>query len=293
MDLPQKPMLIVPPAPARWPAMADLYQHQRPPWTADLERRITQGVPGAHDVYAVLALAGRFVAGACINKFGDFGVLGHCYTRPECRRQGAARRLIEGLLSWFDMTGGKWLYLAATADLAEGLFGKFGFSTLHRVPWASAVRVTMLRARGGDGENSLAEDQGEVTVRPLSRAAWPTMVALLQYCPGPDPRVSIAESAVIAELFALDLIDHQEHSEWQLLGAFRGARLVGLATVALDHAGTRTQAMLIPHAGTPAELRNAVTELARGKGYEHVDFPMETVLQHESETPPTELPPVQ
>lgn len=290
MDLPQKPMLIVPPAPTRWPALADLYQHQRPPWAADLERRITRGVPGAHDVYAVLSLAGRFVAGACINKFGEFGVLGHCYTRPECRRQGAARKLIDGLLSWFDMTGGKWLYLAATADLADGLFGKFGFSTLHHVPWASAARVTMLRMRGGS-ENPLAEDAGEATIRPLSRAEWPTMVALLQYCPGPDPRVSVAESAVIAELFALDLIDHQEHSEWQLLGAFRGPRLVGLATVAMDREGARTHAMLIPQTGAPVELRNAIVELAHGRGYEQVDFPMEAIVQRELDTPPPESPP--
>jgi hypothetical protein len=118
---------------------------------------------------------------------------------------------------------------------------------------------------------------GDTVVRDVTRADWPAMVTLLQYSPGPDPRVPLDESAVTAEVFTLDLIDHTERGACALKGAFRGARLVGLATVAIDRSGERTYGMLIPHSAPPPELRAAVLEFAQSKGYAHVDFPMEAL----------------
>jgi len=270
-----KPILIIPPAPARWPAIQELLRHKGEPWLTDLERRFVTGVPGAQDAYAVLPAGGPLLASACINKCGDVGVLGHCFTRPEHRRRGYARQLVETLLSWFDMTGGKWLFLGTTTELDEGLYRKFGFAPLRRAAWAPYDRLTMCRIGAGVTGDPFITAADGVTVRELTRAAWPAMVTLLQYRPGPDPRVPLEESAVIAEAFTLDLIAHQERGACSLQGAFRGPRLVGLATVATDREGARTYAMLIPHADAPPELRAAVTELARGRGYTQVDFPME------------------
>ncbi len=272
-----KPLLLIPPAAARWPALHDLFSHKGPPWTTDIELRFVSGVAGAQDVYAVMPEAGRFMAGACINKWGDVGILGHCYTRPERRRQGYARRLVEALLAWFDMRGGRWLVLTTTGDLAEGVYAKFGFGVLRRLAWQPRERVTMLRARAVGGDDPFADVTGDVTVRDVARAQWPALVTLLQFQLGPDPRVSVAESAVVAELFTLDLLDHQECGKCRLLGAFRGERLVGLASVATDAAGPRTYAMLMPHVAAPAELRDAVRVAAHERDYADVDFPMEAL----------------
>jgi GNAT superfamily N-acetyltransferase len=286
-----KPVLIIPPAPARWPMLEDLYRHKGQPWLADIERRLIHGVPGAQDVYAVIPAGGQALAGVCVNKFGDVGVLGHCYTRPEHRRRGYGRRLMETVLSWFDMTGGKWLFLGTTAELDEGLYRKFGFLPLRRIAWSPYDRLTMLRRGRGAAEDPYAGLAGEVAVRDVTRAEWPALVAMLQYHPGPDPRVPLDESAVTAEAFTLDLIGHAERGVCGLQGAFHGPRPVGLATIATDRTGERTYGMLIPHTDAPPELPAAAIEFARSKGYTQVEFPMEALRPTTPPPPPPQSDP--
>jgi GNAT superfamily N-acetyltransferase len=270
-----KPLLIIPPAPARWPALHDLLRHKGQPWLRDIEQRSLRGVPSAQDVCGVMQAGGQFFASACINKYGDVGVLGHCFTRPEHRRQGHARRLVEAVVSWFDMTGGQWLFLGTTAELDEGFYRKFGFQPLRRVAWTPYDHLTMWRPGRGASGDPFANLAGDITIRDLTRAEWPAMVTLLQYCPGPDPRVPLDESAVTAEAFTLDLIDHLERGACALKGAFRGPRLTGLATIATDRSGEQTFGLLVPHTGAPPELLAAAIEFAHGRGYTRVDFPME------------------
>ena len=272
-----KPLLIIPPAPARWPALEDLLRHRGLPWLPDIAQRFGPGILGAQDALAVLPAAGQFLASACINKCGDVGVLGHCYTRPEHRLHGFARRLVETVVSWFDMTGGKWLFLGTTAELDEPFYRKFGFAPLHRVAWKPYDHVMTLRIGRGVTDDPLTGVGGDVAVRTISRAEWPAMVALLQYRRGADPRVTLHESAVTAEVFTLDLIEHQERGACRLLGAFQGPRLVGIATVATDRVGDRTYAMLLPHTDPPLALRAAVEAFAESRGYAHVDYPMEAL----------------
>ncbi|MCK4340161.1 MAG: GNAT family N-acetyltransferase [Phycisphaerae bacterium] len=272
-----KPLLIVPPAPSRWRGLQELLQHKGLPWLLDIERRVTQELPGAEDVYAVMASGGQYLASACINKRGDVGVLGHVFTRKEHRGRGHARKLTETVLSWFDMTGGKWLFLSTTTEFDPDLYRKFGFEPICRAVWAPHDRVTMLRSGTGVGGDPLAEAGGDMVVRDLTRADWPAMVALLQYRLGPDPRVPLGESAVTAEVFTLDLVAHLEKEVCQLKGAFQGPRLVGLATIATDQPAERTYAMMMPHRDAPPELRQAVLEFARTRGYAQVDFPMEAL----------------
>lgn len=272
-----KPLLIVPPAPARWPALLELLRHKGQPWLNDLERRVCEGIPGAEDAYAVMPAGGQYLASGCINKRGDIGILGHVFTRPDHRRRGHARLLTETLLSWFEMTGGRWLYLGTTAELDEGLYRKFGFRPFRRAAWAPHDRLTMLRTGAGVTEDPLADGHEDVAIRDLTRADWPLMVALLQHREGPDPRVPLGESAVTAEVFTLDLVIHLERGACLLKGAFGGPRLLGVASVATDQPGERTYAMLMPCAGAPPQLRQAAIELAHSKGYTQVDFPMEAL----------------
>ncbi len=273
-----KPLLIVPPAPGRWPALRDLLAHEGAAPLADLEHRFVPGVAGGQDAYAVIVSGGQLLSVAGINKHGDLGVLGQVYTRPEHRGRGYARKVTETVLGWFEMTGGKWLFLTTTDELDEGLYWKFGFAQLHRAEWAPHNRLVMVRIAQGVTSEPLDDAGDSTAVRDVGRVEWPAMVALLQYQAGPDPRVPLAESAVTAELFTLDLLAHEDRGSCQLKGAFRGQRLVGLGSVATDQPGSRTYAMLIPHADTPPELRAAILDLAHAKGYTQVDFPMETLV---------------
>lgn len=273
-----KPLLVIPPAPARWSPLDELLREYLPPrWLHNLEQRVRHGVSGATDAIVVIPAGGNDLAAGWIHKTGELGLLGSVYTRPEHRTRGLARRIIETALSWFDMTGGKWLYLSATRELEDEVFHKFGFELLRQAAWEPHDRMTLVRRSPGVTGEPVADASQPVTVRDIARGEWVDMVAVLQSAPGPDPRVPLGESAVAAEVLALDLVDHQERGACQLKGAFRGTRLVAFATVATDQPGQRSYAMLIPHTDAPAELRQAVIDFAASHGYSHVDFPMEAL----------------
>lgn len=273
-----KPLLVIPPAPARWTALEELLREHLPsPWLSDLSRRVRSGIQNSDDAIAIMPAGGLDLAAAYIHKRRDVGLLGTVFTRPEHRKRGIARVLTEALLAWFDMTGGRWLFLSATRELEDGLFRKFGFELLRQADWEPHDRMTLVRRGPGVHGDPALDPSLPIQVRGAGRADWPETIAFLQYFSGPDPRVPLGESAVTAELLVLDLFEHQERGACELLGAWRGERLVGLATVATDRPGHRTYAMLMPNRDAPAELRAAVVEAARARDYEHVEFPMEAL----------------
>lgn len=278
-----KPLLIIPPAPQRWPPLQELLTAHLPErWLSELEHRVRHGINGAEDAIAVIPAGGVDLGAAYVHKRGDVGLLGTVYTRPEHRRRGFARLLAETLLSWFDMTGGRWLYLSATRELEEGLFAKFGFEVLREAAWEPFDRLMLLRRGAGLTGDPPIDGDAPLDVRATGRADWPAAVAFLQYFSGPDPRVPLGESAVTAETLTLDLYEHQERGACELLAAWRGPRIVGMATVATDRPGQRTFAMLMPHHDAPAELREAVAAAAAARGYVHVDYPMEALARAEN-----------
>lgn len=244
---------------------------------ADLKKRLADDLPGAQDALAVTMDGGHLLACGWISKRYDLGILNRLATRPEHRGRGHARRLVEALLAWFDMTGGKWLYATAPADLGERLFSRFGFKALRRATRSPQDVVVLLRTAPGVPEDPLLTADGKVTVHEVARVNWPSMVVLLHNRAGPDPRVGLNESAVSAERMTLELIEQAEAGRCHLKAAFHGFRLVGLATLALDRQTERTFAVIMPHDEAPAVLRTAVIDFARSLGYARVDFPMEAL----------------
>jgi GNAT superfamily N-acetyltransferase len=281
-----KPLLILAPSPARWPPFERLLAHEDPLWLDDIRKRLIDGVSGGRDAFVAVSDGGHVLAGACIRRRHDVGVLSHLFTQLERRQRGYARLLLQTLLSWFDMTGGKWLYLTSPAGPCESLLEKFGFGVLRRHRKDEQERTTMLRTRAHVPDNPFERRDDQLKIREVTRADWALLVALLQHRRGPDPRVSLDESAVTAETTALELINQQEHAACRLVAARCDERIVGLGSVALDQTGPRTYAMLMPHDQPPAGLREAVLERARQQGYEQVDFPMEGLAQAPGETPP-------
>ena len=102
-----KPLLILAPSSTRWQAFEQLLAHEEQSWLDDLRMRLTEGVRGSRDAFAALPDGSRLLASACIRRRHDVGVLGHVLTIPAERRRGRARALLQALLSWFDMSGGR------------------------------------------------------------------------------------------------------------------------------------------------------------------------------------------
>jgi len=274
-----KPLLIVPPSPARWQAVQELFCHEETSWLGDLRKRLVTGIDGSQDALAVMPESAHALAGACIRRRHDIGVLGHLFTRTDHRLRGHARLLMQTLLSWFDMTGGRWLYVTSPRELVAGLFEKFGFRLLRQKAGTSQERVTMLRTPVRAGESPFEGADGPVHMRAVARSDWPLLVSLLQHHPGSDPRVSLEESALTAEATALELIDQQESGDCRLIAASRRKRIVGLGSVATGQAGPRTYAMLLPHDHPPEGLRSNMLDFARTRGYAQVDFPLEALAK--------------
>ena len=272
-----KPLLILTPAPARWNAIHDLLDQEDQKWVEDLRTRFTAGVPGARDAAAVSLEGSQAAAGAFIRRVGEIGVLAQVYTRPAHRRSGRARLLLQTLLSWFDMTGGKWLYLACPPEVGQGLFSNFGFRVLQSGIDNGRPVACMLRTPAHTPDTPFDNVNGEVQFRPATRADLVSLTALLMHHCGPDPRTSVAETALAADATALDLIDQAQSGRCHLTVALRRARITGAGTLALDQSGRKTYALVLPHDHPPPGLRENLLESARVRGFEQVEFPMDAL----------------
>ena len=272
-----KPLLILAPSPARWPAFEQLLHGEDPRVLEDLRIRLTDGAAEARDALALLPESSHALACACVRRRHDVGLLGQVFTAPTQRLKGHARSLMQALLSWFDMSGGKWLYLTCTRAEAEDVFEKFGFQVLHASGPERTARVTMLRTPAHVGENPFERLSESLAITPAARADWPLMMALMQHYVGADPRVPLAESALTAEATLIELFAQQQQEVCHIVAVWRQERIIGFGSVALNAPGSRTYAMVLPHGQPPDGLREALVEYARGRGYQQVDFPMETL----------------
>lgn len=274
-----KPMLIMPPAPARWRSLADLLTEQDPSVIRDAELRFSNGVPDANDAFALVVDGGLTIACASITRRNNVGVLGYVITRPTHRGRGLPAELIESLITWFDMTDGRWLYCATAGAAAGRLCDRYGFRVLHTLARDGREDVFLQRAVDVMIPSPFDALRGETQIRDVSRADWPLIVSLLQHRPGHDPRATVDESAIGAEEFALRLVDDQEQGKCKLLGAWCDGHLTAVGTLAVDTLGEKTFAMLIPFGDAPAALREALLSEGKAKGYRLIEFPMEAVAQ--------------
>lgn len=277
-----KPLLLIPPCAPRWPALADLYAELPPARLEDLQARFETALPGGHDAIAIIPDGGRVLAAARVSRAADVGVVADLLTRETHRGRGLSTVIVDALLSWFDMTGGRRAYLTVDAERAAH-FEPQRFSPLRRTGEGAAGRVTLRRSAEHQPADPFAPGRkAPLTVRPATRADWPMMVELLQYHPGPDPRVPLDETAVIAEDIGLDLLAQQDRSACRLLAGVRGGHIVALASVALDRTSERTHAMILPHDEAFPPLREVVIEHARTRGYRHMEFPLESLAARAS-----------
>lgn len=280
-----KPLMILAPSTSRWSAIEQLLAHEDAALLRDLRARLTKPADGHPDAFAIAPDGSKALACAAIRRSGNIGVLGPVFTRPEFRRRGLARGLLQTLLSWFDMTGGKWLYATSPREICAEMFEHFGFSVLRRYAGDGEDLVTMLRRQGRTPESPFEKLDPRMSVRAARRSDWPLLVALLQHFPGADPRTELDESAAGAERAALEWLAQAEDGACKLTISASGGHVVGLGSLATGQTGRRSYAMLVPHNHPPEGLRNAVLSQAAALGYEQVDFPMEALRTPERATP--------
>lgn len=270
-----KPLLIIPPAASRLSAIEPLLSTLPAARLADLRERIARMLHGSHDAFAAIPDGPNLLAFACIRRFGGFGLLSDLFARSDVRRQGHGLRMLQTLLSWFDMTGGRWLYATAPADLCTGLLENFGFSTVHAFAIDGVELRFVTRALHTSGE-PFAESRDEATMIPLTRAHVPLMVALCHVRGGSDPRVPAEEFAVSVESLVFDLLAQQDAGRCALVGWLRDGRLLTWGSLATESQSSRTYAMRVPANDAVSDcVQAALCDVAQRKGYQHVDFPLE------------------
>jgi GNAT superfamily N-acetyltransferase len=106
----------------------DLLAHKGPVWRWGNRAMLTQDL-GIDALFYVLHRRGVPFANVMTIEYGGIGILGHVYTRPEDRRQGAASLIFESLMPHFRNRGGRFLSLGTGYDSAAyHIYKSFGFA---------------------------------------------------------------------------------------------------------------------------------------------------------------------
>ncbi len=125
--------------------MLALLSHKGSPWIDDIRRRAEGSYRESVDRYFVArsqaGLVGHVWYTAAAGR-PRVGLLGHVYTRPECRRQGIARALMQSATADFTDSGGAVLLLFTSTPETLPLYEQLGFQqlysqpVLHEMDWA-------------------------------------------------------------------------------------------------------------------------------------------------------------
>ena len=122
-----------------------LLSHKGRPWIDDIRRRAAGSCPQSIDRFFVArskaGLVGHVWYTAAAGQ-PSIGLVGHVYTRPECRRQGVARGLMQSALADFTAAGGALLLLFTSTPETLPFYEQLGFQrlysqpVLHQMDWA-------------------------------------------------------------------------------------------------------------------------------------------------------------
>ena len=109
-----------------------LLAHKGKPWVWQIEQTLS-GEIAPLESYYYLALVGEEVAGnVCTFEQAGGGILGHVFTRPEHRRKGICRAILEAQSEDFRARGGRALFLGTGAgSTAWNIYHSFGFRPVY------------------------------------------------------------------------------------------------------------------------------------------------------------------
>lgn len=129
---------------------------------------------GLESRFYLLSLHGMPFANVCTFSAGGVGILGHVWTRPEFRRQGASTLLVQAAMGDFARRGGEALFLGTNPDgPAYEIYKRHGFADVSlgsgRMAWY---------ARGQEAFDSTWFAGGATRIEPLAWKHWPAAAPL-------------------------------------------------------------------------------------------------------------------
>ncbi|MBM3494993.1 MAG: GNAT family N-acetyltransferase [Armatimonadetes bacterium] len=162
----------------------------------DWERHMEAALGGATDAldtrWSLAIMDGRPVANAMVVERHGVGILGHVFTRPECRRLGVARSVLSSLLDDFGRRGGRSLLLGTGFEsVAYHLYASLGFESIRRgfMGWYSATRARFEADWFGAGSAEVREARWE---------HWPLTAALASFAGVARPASSTPDLRSVA-----------------------------------------------------------------------------------------------
>ncbi len=156
------------------PKMLNLIDHKPSPWRSQAEAALTVGLDVESRFY-VLHRDGQPLANIMTTEVAGVGFLGHVYTVPEDRRQGAASVLLQKIMANFRKRAGRVLFLSTDFDSPPyHLYASFGFEPIE--PGSGEM---CFYTSSQDQFNSEYFAPGPVKIQPMSWPHWATAAPLL------------------------------------------------------------------------------------------------------------------
>jgi len=122
-----------------------LLSHKGSPWIDDIRRRAEGSCPESVDRFFIARSSAGLIGHVWYTAPAAqprIGLLGHVYTRPECRRHGVARSLMQSAMAQFTASGGAVVLLFTSAPETLPFYEQLGFEklhskqVLHKMDWA-------------------------------------------------------------------------------------------------------------------------------------------------------------
>ena len=173
--------VVTGPEPGWTSKLVHLLGHKGAPWMEQAEATLTTGLDIESHFY-LLHRDGNPFANIMTTELDGVGILGHVYTVPGDRRQGAASLLFEALAADFRSRRGRALFLGTGFDTPPyHLYARFGFEAVE--PGSGYMQF---HAGSADAFNDVYFAPGTTVVEPLGWRHWPASTALFT---GPWPGV--------------------------------------------------------------------------------------------------------
>jgi len=171
---------VLAPDPVWGPRLRRLLGHLGGHWAWQLDRTLGDTPDGTEGRFHLLSRAGRpFAVAMTVERVG-IGILGHVFTAPRERRQGAANLLHRSLLADFRERGGRALSLRTGFDTpAYRMYRKHGF--VDACPRSGSM---VLHPHGQEALEREVLAPGPCTLEPLGFRHWP-LLPLLTGCRHP------------------------------------------------------------------------------------------------------------
>jgi GNAT superfamily N-acetyltransferase len=151
-----------------------LLGHKPSIWLWQIKELLSKDV-GVEAYFHVLHRSGQLLSQIMTVETSGVGILGHVWTEPEDRGQGAAPLLLQKVLESFHERDGKAMYLGTSfRSTPYGIYKKIGFTSIEN---GSGVMAIFNQPQAEFEQEYFA--QGETVIEPISWLHWPSSAVLL------------------------------------------------------------------------------------------------------------------